>query len=462
MYGKKQKDVKIQEKGITLIALIITIIVLLILAGVTIASLNGSDSAPAKANEAKQKNDIGAAKDDVAITVQNALTDAYTSAYVDGGSTKESASTDVGTAVKNAVNRKYGTTVQRGLANIKSETKSDGNGEVTIWTTDFKVLGTIDKNGGILTWGEIGPNNGTTGGGSTGNNPADNPNSVYSLAKAGTVQVGQKIGNYVPQDKEITDEDLNLEGASIERRKLASIDGVNVSTSANANQIRDWVVLDVNQSTGEVLIVPDTTSTTNSYVDLNLSGMNGYNNSEKALNLVAGMYTDSKFAESARSITVEDVNKVGNHTPDGNVMNAVFQNDYGMNNNLDIVSSSSEDALSGTIQTESNGEPLTISGNLYRSTAETRYYSYSLGTTFLSYADFWLASRCVYLGSNNCNFNVRYLDGGSVDGFNLFDVYDSGSTYDNNRNYCVLPVVSLKSGINMTWDETNSAWNLSV
>ena len=45
---------KSSNKGITLIALIITIIVLLILAGITIASLTGSDSAPAKANEAKK------------------------------------------------------------------------------------------------------------------------------------------------------------------------------------------------------------------------------------------------------------------------------------------------------------------------------------------------------------------------------------------------------------------------
>ena len=146
------------NKGITLIALVITIIVLLILAGVTIAQLTGSDSAPAKANEAKQKNDIGAAKDEVAIFVQNELTKAYEEQYVNGAA--GGASGRIGTAVINAVNRKYETTLQRGLANIKSETNSDGNGEVTIWTTDFKVIGTIDKNGGILTWGEIGQNDG--------------------------------------------------------------------------------------------------------------------------------------------------------------------------------------------------------------------------------------------------------------------------------------------------------------
>ena len=42
-------------RGITLIALVITIIVLLILAGVTIAALSGDNGILTKAKEAKQK-----------------------------------------------------------------------------------------------------------------------------------------------------------------------------------------------------------------------------------------------------------------------------------------------------------------------------------------------------------------------------------------------------------------------
>ena len=41
------------QKGITLIALVITIIVLLILAGITISQIASQDSAPNKAAEAK-------------------------------------------------------------------------------------------------------------------------------------------------------------------------------------------------------------------------------------------------------------------------------------------------------------------------------------------------------------------------------------------------------------------------
>ena len=50
---KKEKN----EKGITLIALVITIIVLLILAGVTIAALSGDNGILTRAKEAKDKTE---------------------------------------------------------------------------------------------------------------------------------------------------------------------------------------------------------------------------------------------------------------------------------------------------------------------------------------------------------------------------------------------------------------------
>ena len=60
------KKNKMKEKGITLIALVITIIVLLILAGVTIATLMGDNGIITKAREAKQKTE-DAQKEEEAI-----------------------------------------------------------------------------------------------------------------------------------------------------------------------------------------------------------------------------------------------------------------------------------------------------------------------------------------------------------------------------------------------------------
>ena len=48
------KNRKMQEKGITLIALVVTIIVLLILAGISISMLTGQNGILNRASEAKQ------------------------------------------------------------------------------------------------------------------------------------------------------------------------------------------------------------------------------------------------------------------------------------------------------------------------------------------------------------------------------------------------------------------------
>ncbi len=58
---------KEQERGITLIALIVTIVVLLILAGVTIVTLTGDNGLLQKAGEASEKNDIGTEKEQIAL-----------------------------------------------------------------------------------------------------------------------------------------------------------------------------------------------------------------------------------------------------------------------------------------------------------------------------------------------------------------------------------------------------------
>ena len=56
-----------KEKGITLIALVITIIVLIILAGVSIAMLTGDNGILSQAQRAKEENRAGTVKDRVAI-----------------------------------------------------------------------------------------------------------------------------------------------------------------------------------------------------------------------------------------------------------------------------------------------------------------------------------------------------------------------------------------------------------
>ena len=71
------------NKGITLIALVITIIVLLILAGVSIAMLNGDNSILGRAKSTVSANELGEGKDQVALTWNAAYAD-YLDKYYTG------------------------------------------------------------------------------------------------------------------------------------------------------------------------------------------------------------------------------------------------------------------------------------------------------------------------------------------------------------------------------------------
>lgn len=69
------------NKGITLIALVITIIVLLILAGVSIAMLSGDNSIFKKANQASRETSISTAKEAMMLAFNEAVTDDYYQTY---------------------------------------------------------------------------------------------------------------------------------------------------------------------------------------------------------------------------------------------------------------------------------------------------------------------------------------------------------------------------------------------
>ena len=139
--------------------MVITIIVLLILAGITINALTGSDSAPAKANEAEQKNDIGSAKDQISLTAVNAKTEAYDTVYVGNGVSSTETSDYVGRAVIKAVVEQITSKNQYGKATVEitgfgTLDNITSDAEITITTRDAQEKGTITLEDGVLTWGE--------------------------------------------------------------------------------------------------------------------------------------------------------------------------------------------------------------------------------------------------------------------------------------------------------------------
>ena len=79
---EKGKTTQNSNQGITLIALVITIIILLILAGVTIAILTGEDGILKKADSAKEENQEKTATEIINLKITNAQIESYTEKQV--------------------------------------------------------------------------------------------------------------------------------------------------------------------------------------------------------------------------------------------------------------------------------------------------------------------------------------------------------------------------------------------
>lgn len=272
-----------------------------------------------------------------------------------------------------------------------------------------------------------------------------NPNSVQGLAQSGAIHQWDPI-QYDPGTGSISTASLP-EGTSIKSSRLAStlnVPGATLDGELSVSGITDWKVLDVNTSTGEVLIVPANVP----QVKLQLEGKDGYNNAITALNQVAAIYANPSYANSARSLTVEDVNKLeraaGNeNVPTGGNVAGPYQwkHRYGVDSNLNITDS-------GIESENQEDQPL----REYQSTAETGYYSYST-TQFGNDGEYgiscWLASRCLNVDSSYCYFYVYYLSDGGVGNGRLFDVLSGGSSSTFSGSFPVVPVVSLKSDIQL-------------
>lgn len=116
------------NKGITLIALVVTIIVLLILAGVSIAMLTGDNGILSRGQEAAYKNDVGNAKDEIAMKIAEAITNWNAVKY--GNSTETISESTIDAYI------------QAQLSDIESAVESNYDVAITLPTTATLPSGT--------------------------------------------------------------------------------------------------------------------------------------------------------------------------------------------------------------------------------------------------------------------------------------------------------------------------------
>ena len=355
--------------------------------------------------------------------------------------TAGNASKNVSDFVKDKIDKEYGTAKTVGLATIVA---TDDGATITISTTDWKQEGNVADTGGTLTWGDLVQNIPTPAPvEDTGGDPTA-ANSVQTLAKKGTIQVGDSV-NYNPGTA--TSTGLALPAG-------ASIDG-----TISASNAEEWVVLDVDNTTGEVLIV------TRSYLNstIVLTGKDGYNNVKDTLDLISGIYKNDDYAKSARSITIGDLEKVGNCSiingyPE-ETEDVTFHHRYGFDTTTLYI-------------TDSNDENTSRTYNISNDPSDS-YYTNNCGELFdWRELDFWVPARyirvfdyggdesewdkgCRFYLANYCDGNIYYrplneIINDNPDTISELQAWSSG----------ILPVISLKSGLQMTKDG-NDVWQLT-
>lgn len=121
-----------ENKGVTLVALVITIIVLLILAGVTLSMVMGNGGIFTKANNASEQTNVASAKDAVRLATLEAVSDQYNN---DGSyGTELTDSTVVG-----AVNNKLQDGYSIATGNAGADLAISKDGKDTGVTVNFTV-----------------------------------------------------------------------------------------------------------------------------------------------------------------------------------------------------------------------------------------------------------------------------------------------------------------------------------
>ena len=460
-----------KEKGITLIALVITIIVLLILAGVVIATLTGDNGILTKARTAQTTNDEEKAKEQIKIAVMGSYGDDGKLNYEDLKKNLE----------------------QIGIKDLPNEASYPL--EVTL----EGVIAEIDENGEV---------NFTTSGGYT------QTGDTITSPDGKTI----KVGDYVDYDPTLGANPGDLTYTSTtDKTGVTGADSnqeFNVSTYKNAGC--GWRVLGVKNGKirliSEEFIGPgkDKEIYIGNRTYYTLYGQKGYINGIEELNKISAIFGHGKGAEGAKSITVDDINAITGYNPEtakysqgdwdeygnkvtytrgeGSALSSSATNGQtwsgtqGTFNYYDKASKTFKALTSGNIQITSTYyeyEPTTLGTDRYAKplqgvdengtfneiykmifgdwerTEKNGYYRNFTGTG--TEPRYWLASDYANASDYYVVWGLRSVYDGDVFSYNSL-YYSNGHEFSYSNG--VRPVVSLKSDISLEWNDTAGEWKM--
>ena len=415
---------KKENKGITLIALVITVIVLLILAGVTITTLTGENGILTKASEASEKTKQANAEEQVKLAVVGSI-------GTDGNINIEGLNDNLG----NIGELTHGgeAIANNPIDSLPATVVVDGN-NIIIREDGRVVISEWTQTGYEITNGEI------------------------------TVKVGDYVLNY--------DEGTGS-------TQIGTTESGHTEQQTITTENLGWRILGIGENGGLELISDNPTTAT-----VTLSGETGYLNAEDVLNTVCNeLYGNGEYAERARSLNVEDINKLSNYNPKtesttyGNLYKYRFSTEAGYmqyskstdngqtwSNWLNITNVDYQifrmPGLTETISAENPKESEEI---------ENTYYSYSISSeiTDTNIANMitngtgdcnvtqWLASRALHFLIDFSYFSVRLVDIGNMNHVRLYVSNDNSYSF----SCAVRPVVSLESNIQLEGNSENG-WTI--
>lgn len=476
-----------EQKAITLVALVITIIVLLILAGVALSLVVGETGIAQRAVNAGKVHNISGAKEKFELEVANLASEFYQAKYVN-------ASIGANETVGSYVLSKYteGTDIP---FEDDYKLKRQGN-EITLTSTidGTHETATIDENGKVI-W----------------NGLSTTP--VVSWTQDGNnITNGTKtlqIGDYVAYDP--TDGATTTSVTSYGTDNGYGDQVFNVATYKTKGY--GWRVFGVEN--GKILLIademigPDSGGYLNSTYNTTyyyLQGRTGYQNGVSELDKIGALYGQGKYATGGRSINVTDVNRITGYNPDSSPKYGADQvYEYGNEvtyswQGSGTVASTSTNGKGGSGSGYSNfywfntsagnwvTSPSAASGTIAKLTSTYYYYSipdklgsdnslkkslllgehpgnspYGGGGNYYftntgAERRYWLGSQYVDCDSSDVYFGLRFVD---ADG----DVYGNGLAssygYEFYRFFGVLPVVSLQSGVQLEYNTTAEEWQFA-
>ena len=456
-------------KGITLIALVVTIIILLILAGVSIAMLTGNNGILTQGKKAKEEQAHAAVKEGIMLLYNEYRTKQEVNSSKVQEETKV-ASTEL---VKIAENEgAEGTTENLGSFKdfIQSKNIINANGIINVRNLLGQTLslgnGTSKESGDVYVFEE------QKGIYKISYYTSETVStSIYQIAneKAGKTLVemynqAQKdnctnsdgsckkaehlhIGDYVDYNP------LKFKEGTVDLDKTASSsadENGDSNQTFSINTDTKWRVLGKDDN-GQILIVSadpvkkDMGDTNNPYFYLN--GTKGYINAETALERISKIYGHGVGATGARSLKIEDVNKICGVTVGSDGLTPAVDEcrNFGITQSYTDQYASPEDypGTKSNFSKTSNVYGYKGNNSLLKTATNTRAYE----TIFFKNQTKkwnWLASRSVLVDSGYARFCVGFVgDGGAGVGSGVFR--SNGSQDDH--GFAVRPVVSLKSDV---------------